>query len=495
MKKQLILSFLAGIAAVGLHAQQEDGSVFDHVFDRNHFSLSYNHGYSKPGFTPEYGEMSPQLRTGTVFRFDAEYTYNFSPQWGVSLSAGMGRFPLYVYDSDPFMSDSYAFLGRLSLGVNHRSFLSRRYVLQSTAALTLNGVGANYSSRSIYSFNGDGRMQQSYLQCQTNVMGVFLGAGISRVLKGGNMLTFKAGFHYAFSNFMEGDVLVTVNDEPEAAGNYYSSGHYPEVGLAYTFTGAKKVFKMNRVARQSDISDVKKVKRQLKIDDRKEFFERKFIITKMLGGNSVRPGSSGETGDFILLDQGGFAANLALEYNFKGNFFAEGGLGYAQLRPGTRSLSEDVTTFNISTVSQSRFDVYTASLGAGYRFVGSENYYNYLNLHAGVSVGYAPDMRTSESPAEALLNNTLENINADKIVLDRFRGQNQVFPMAYLGASKDFKVVSNLYFNVMYRYNIGMVTVYDLELISAERDAETLTGNAKIRSIGSMFQFGVRYGL
>jgi hypothetical protein len=423
----------------------------------NHVTVNLNHGFTQGTDIPNTGLLAPSPKIGYIYQLDLNYTTNYSPSWGLTFGTGFGAFPINFkapiedWGKLPYFDEvDYQKYGLLKGEINYRKRISKKYYFNGFTGLNLLFF-RDYSA--LYEVSD--MSQHDYLYRMTINIDrgwrpqINLGAGISKELKNGNLLCLRLDYFHSFSGIYQGKYIAMPNTIEESEGLFNNNGHHLNLGISYSFTFSDRFEKYQTHFEKTGNTDVKKpYKKELrKIDENS-------LLVSLSGGNffpitkAIDP-----NGYFKSAISIGFVGLLNLEYQLKNNFYTELGFGLMEYYDAVK-----INGF-FGTISQNVFNSYQFSLGFGKRLTGKKSLYNYLNLSAGATLNIT-DVVVGQ--------NGTGLISIDSSVFESTSvryGKNKISPMLYLSVSKDFRLSPGFFFSLNYRYNQGLLRIYEQDIV------------------------------
>jgi hypothetical protein len=258
------------------------------------------------------------------------------------------------------------------------------------------------------------------------------------------------------------------------------------LSLGYTFTGdqrAEKIALLNK-----EISDYKAAKIEYKKN--KRFIHPKSLFVSVLGGIGFAKSFAEE--DKAIQDDFGEAlsARILVEKGIKNNLFLE--TGY-QLFEYNSSFTMKGANFSSSS---NEYFTHQFNLGAGYRVIGKQKNYHYLNLHAGLSIGFIPP-RKGQTASEIEEGGYSIGTNLSSYSLT-YSSETEIissFIVApYVGISKDFKISESVFITLLYRYQRGLNTISKREITYQDNQEYVIpqTSNSFMNGTEHSIQLGLK---
>jgi hypothetical protein len=458
MKNILLLFFMiinSVMASESLIINPSDSLPTDKfLFTKNHLSVSLMNGFTRSTVIKGQGENHPKAGVGIIQALQLNYTINFSDNVGFTAGAGIGAFPINLsYDNNQYterlweMNPFFRWSGQL----DYRHKINDRLYLNNF--LGYGSMSTSSGSTMVGFHNQDGHINSySFSYREGWKPFIFAGAGISKVLKNHDLLNLNLFYNYSLANIYRGTYTFNIKDQGISTGTITDKGHFIGTSLAYVWTKAEKTaFNYQRASlspseKRAAIREIKKGKR--KIDPGSLFVIANGGIS--FHNSSIKDPQNIHTSAINSEAIGG----LFLEYNLNKNLYAETGLSIVRY-----GISTNISFNNINGKSSGGgLSARQINIGFGKRLIGRNNY-NYLNLNSGIALSFA-------TSGTGLLWNysggSWSNGNDSITFNNSIYGVNNIFPLLYLGASKDLRITRNFYLSFIYRYHQGFIKIHEL---------------------------------
>ena len=473
---------------------------------KNQYTFSLVNGLNRNATKVDNGELSPENALSVVHGFNFHYTRILNPKFSVATGLGFGFLPINIkvksfenyVGTDVFGSGFY---GRAYFNPFFRLEASGAYHQKINDKIELKyslGAGLFYYGGSGYGSSGgfQDSLGQYFNIYNVNVkfdnkLKSFLTLGIeaTKKLKNNDLLSLKLSYDYSFSNVYNGTYSIY---DGNSTGQYFNRGSFLNVSVGYVITGNKK---LNRIKELQTLNQVnpKTAKKLLRKENR--FIDPKSLFLNISGGMGfggtkvhADPNASLENYAYPA-----FLPRISFEKGIKNNIFWELGV-HSQL-------FWDVTKFSVTKYSSSGSDAFYAvqlSGGGLYRWILKNNY-NVINIHSGLSLGFhgaRNDENGIHSWGSGGMNGTINGNQVSYNYSSVSSVKSNVLTSLYLGLSKDFRIVNNIYFTLNYRQQFGLYKVYESTYNYSGLSVPTTIG-AKTKLTGSSkdFQFGFKIKL
>ena len=469
---------------------------------KNLYSFSLVNGLNQSHSEPIYGDIQMAKATSLTHGFNFHYTRVLHPAFDLSAGLGFGMMPVRYklpenYDPigygplmDYFGNLNYKGFWRVELLASYRKQLSDNHLLRAQ----LGGGFVHYGS---YSYGS-----QSYISYDTIQPGeqifdldilfnnrikpfVSLGVELSKTLKNQDVLGLKLSYDHSFNTAFEGSYVMK---NQTSAGSYINNGHFLNLHLTYTLTRAKHLQTIKEL--QLDPNMGRKGARKA-ARKQKRYIDPKSMFFNVSGGAGI-----GQTrvindpnGIFINYGFGSFLPRLAFEKGIKSQFYYEFGF-HSQLFWDVQKFSFD----KYGASGSSAFYAYQFSGGGLYRWILPNNY-NVINVHAGMTVGF--HFENGSGSGGGGFFGEINGVPYEFNYTSTSEIQSNILSSLYLGLSKDFRIVNNLYLSLSYRQQFGLIkalqTTYaysSLNIPYTEGVQTKINGTSKDFQLGFKVKFG-----
>ncbi len=482
MKNSKLLVILFVLSVVSLSAQNSK----QRDFNPNQLELRLNSGFSINKAQVLTGSEQYRKTICPDYSLSASYNRLLSEKFSISLGLEYGwrKFD-YNYAVSP---DAFGYYpGYLWMPFHYVKY--QKYELNGIYTFPISGgfKMKAFLGGGVANYRGGGYSIDNFgavINFGYHSVAPFISAGIGIVkpLKNQNELSFRIKYLYSLKNIVRGDYSFP---DIESTGLLLSTGNNIGLSLGYTLTGNKKNSRLNELLLQHDY---KKAKKEL----RKElnYINPQAMFFCIYGGNGSSISKVDDPAGYLINghDSDVFAG-VSIEKGIKNNFFV--GIDYHFMKHNDVLAIKDF----VVNYSHDAFKAHVFSLGCGYRLILKEKY-RVLDFHAGVFSGFTRTKKGSTStesyPRAITINDDLYSYQIDKInTID-----SQVLAGVYVGASKDLRIVDNLYFSMSYRFQYGLNPIYISTIeYSSNQFTGTRTVSSKQDGTSHLFQIGVKLKL
>lgn len=480
-----IVFILVLFTGLSVNAQRTD-------YLRNHFSVALVNGLVTSKSKIISGTQKIENSTAVYHGFNLEYSRYLNSSFSVSGIAGFGFLPVSyaVAARDSFNGTSgygyfsrldYRFYSHLGLATAYRKQLNSNNALQMRLGFGLKKLAFGQTSSTYGSNVGVDFNITASTQAEANGY-TTIGFGWIRSLKNRNELGINLNYEVFFRDLYRGTYSMSNN---QSSGTFGSSGNNLNLGISFIFTGANKIEKMKvlRDSLQNPRQARKLYKKQIR------FIHPQSIFIKVDAGLGFGvtfardPGKKLETASLSS-----FTPSICIEKGITKNFFSEVGFSFLPFW-STMKFSD-----GYGLTGSSIFNAYQISIGAGKRFF-SKNNYNIANIHAGLTVGFT-DLSKGDFQSGQTAIYSGDSLNQEIIFQGSSIGsvKSSVISAAYIGVSKDFRLASNFYLTLSYRYQQGFYKLYE-EKVNYTTSSGSSSQQARLFVNGSAqsYQLGLKF--
>lgn len=266
-----------------------------------------------------------------------------------------------------------------------------------------------------------------------------------------NKNIFKLGVSYTqgFRDVYTGVFSLT---DPNSAGVIYSKGSNISLQVGYSFTGRDKKEKLENLLVNGE--DLKIAKKQIRKERR--YFSPQSTFVSVLGGIGVGMNLI-DNPDGILMNGGypSLTAGLNIEQGIRNNLFVECGYQLLEYQDMIK-----IKALFVSSFGSEAFLAHEFNLGGGYRLI-SKNNYPILNIRIGLKGGFtAEGIGVSSGGLGGGSGTDYEGNEFSYAVTSTDEIVAKFICAAYLGISKDFRIVDRFYLSLDYKYQQGLNPIY-----------------------------------
>jgi hypothetical protein len=408
----------------------------------------------------------------------AEYTKNLFPSMGFVFGGGIGA---DIYTQEILFSST---VSRLFLDLSFAPEF--RIPMKSNVLSFSQGMGVKLTSRftSIHSGSDDlGNWSISEFYFENIALPYFksrLAYGIP--LKNRDVLSISFDYQYSTKDLFRGQFIMS-QDQQFSAGNIKANRSTFSLGLGYSFTMHRRNEQLQKIISQTGVNH-KVAKKELKIQRR--FVDPKTTMIGLNSGFFMNISKMNDPGGvFGSYASPSWNASLSLEQGWKKNFYFQTGFSMSSYWSWIK-----YEKYMFGAGGSNAFMAYSLSGGIMKRF-NLKNNRNLINLSAGININmqFQPkdfDMSSgggeiSDSSGLLLSYNYTDEVHR------------HVFPTAYLGFGKDFRMTKHLAFTVDYRFQMGLIKVQSSDISYFEKDLITKYATMKIDGTAHSINFGLKY--
>lgn len=495
--KHLFSSLLIYITPFVLIAQNLDDSstlLPEHIFQKNYFELGFGNSGNYLEYTPKLGSIVPESVLNPNPYLKGTYHFNINPRNEISTSLSV-NFPKISFKIPHishqggyyYTSDKVTPLPSIVPSISY----SNRLVFKSSRSFFEWSVGSGFYYN-ITPFEGLISMQTENNQTIA-LIAYYIDKGVkpffnsslgyNYLLKNGHFLRLSLGYNYFLKDLLYGEYYL---HNGTSSGTFRNKGNSVFVGLSYNFSNTIRNSDLLPYSKMINPKEKKKFDEAYKINRRYINSNDVFLSSNFGLAFATNVPSNQDIYDKASLPRPVF--NLSIEKGIKNYFFAEVSyVGYEYY--------DAMKLKNIPiTEGGNAFYSHQLLLGVNKKMVNLKNNKNYINFHAGFGVAYTS--REKGLSGELYSSMTISNSTfSDTITqISKYYQLKQLFPLAYMGISKDFLLGKGFYFNVLYRYNQGFINVYEQQLMHYSNQYPNGT-TLKITMNGSYhtFQLGFKY--
>jgi hypothetical protein len=461
----LLLAFLT--------INQEAKLQTNQVKIKNHYTFYLVGGLNANDTKAITGTNTPENATGIAPGLNFQYSRMLRDKFSIGLGFGFGVLPINIkvkadenfipneqLNSDDYYSSSFRKgFTRYDLSAAYHHKLSDKLSLK----LSLGGGLIHYGGFSFGSYGDVGLPNNQAVQLYA-INGNFNNAGkpylsggveLSRSLKNNDLVSLKLNYEHAFRNAYTATYSLY---NATSTGEFFNRGSFLNLQLGYTITASKRLNEVQRLQTEQSMTR-KEAKKATKKSMR--YIDPKSSFIHLATGIGVGVTKIGNDPNGVILKSGfpSFLPRIAFEKGIKNNFYWEVGLHGLQFWNVSKFSYSPYSSFGTNT-----FYAIQLSGGGIYRWILKNNY-NVANFHAGLTTGY----HGSRNNAEGLFGiggGSTEYMDGNEqmqyfIYNYESKIVSPVLFSAYLGISKDFRIVNNFYLSLNYRQQIGLKTVFE----------------------------------
>lgn len=465
------------------------------IYSKNQFELNTFMGGSLVNFKQFGGNHRLENQVAPLYGLRFQYNRKINREFQINAALGFGAHAFtYAMPETP----SYNHTEREHFFNSFQEiYVGARYTkpLKNNFSFGLNlGGGVNYFIGDVVGISGEYQSYGNYppeqavrIEYSLNskmVPYAEVGSQISRTLKNKNELSLKLSYVQSFGDIYQGDYQLFGNT---SYGTFHNAGNNFRLSLGYTFTGDRRAQKIAKI--NEELSDYSASKIAYKKD--KRFIHPQSLFVSVLGGIGFAK-SFAEDNNVIQDDLGeALSGRIMVEKGFKNNFFFEAGYQFFEYN-SSFSLSKHSFSFSINESFTHQFN-----LGAGYRVIGKQKNYHYLNLHAGLSIGFIPMRKGQTTWSTDENTGSIGNITNPYIFTYSTEGEimSSFIIAPYVGISKDFRITESMFITLLYRYQHGLNNISKREVTYQDNDEYTApqTANTYMNGTEHTIQLGLKF--
>lgn len=469
---------------------------------KNLYSFSLVNGLNESHSESIFGEQQLARATSVTHGFNFHYTRVLHPAFDMSAGLGFGAFPIRFklpesYDPigyGPFRNyfDNLTYKGfwRVELLASYRKQISENHLLRAqVGGGFVHYGGYSYGSQSYISYDTIQPAEQIFdldISFNNRIKPfVSLGLELSKTLKNQDVFGLKLSYDHSFTHAFDGTYVL---NNQTSAGNYINNGHFLNFHLTYTLTRSKhlQTIKELQLDPNMDRKGAGKLARK-----KKRYIDPKSMFINVSGGIGIGQTRVINDPNDILISYGSpsFLPRIAFEKGIKNQFYWE--LGYHS------QLFWDVQKFSIMKYSysaSSAFYAYQFSGGGLYRWILPNNY-NIINFHAGLTLGFHAENWSGYGGGSYA--GQINGVPFAISYTSTSKIQSNILSSLYLGFSKDFRIVHNLFLSLSYRQQFGLIKALEstyaysgLNIPYTEGVRTKINGTSKDFQLGFKVKFG-----
>jgi hypothetical protein len=227
--------------------------------------------------------------------------------------------------------------------------------------------------------------------------------------------------------------------------------------MSYIFSKAAKQASAFDLKQQYPDKSAKEIKRLVKQKQQLKANKNNLLIAVNTGFNMQ--GIKANDANFVYKNTTTLSAalNLDVAYLFSQTNFVEASIGRLAYYTGNKNSSIEAFDCFICGSYSNAFEALQVKIGLGKRLINKKQY-SLINLHAGASLVYT-------TAAIGLSGKGYFTEYSDTTIVFRETHNNyqlkKIFPLIYLGLSKDLKISPVLFIRLAYQAHIGFMPVFE----------------------------------
>ncbi len=302
-------------------------------------------------------------------------------------------------------------------------------------------------------------------------------------LKNKNLIGIDLSFNGSFRPIYSMEFNYT-DSGPSSHGTYTYSGNSIHLGVHYTWTKNKKNADIETFLKDS--VNRKEAKKIVTINNR--FQSSKAVLIQLHQGGFMNQSKIRNISDNVFKNASAPSSSTRLNatIGWKNNWSFQPGVSidsyFLWLRKNFSGLS-----------GSSLFNLFTVDLGMQRRMLSFPKTNRYLcNVNGGISFSYLSGSGGGGGSVTSF------DYNTNQVILSynySYQYNNKIFPLAYIGVSKDLRLSNHILFTIAYRHQFGLSKGMLIPFnYTAENQATVFTqirvnGNADCLSFGLTYRF------
>ena len=352
--------------------------------------------------------------------------------------------------------------------------LSGGFKLMRNAQSSYQAYTGSYLSKTNYQFE---RGANPFMKLQF---------GYEFPLKNKNIIGIDLSFNGSFRPIYSMEFNYT-DSGPSSHGTYTYSGNSIHLGVHYTWTKNKKNADIESFLK--DTVNRKEAKKIVAINNR--FQSSKAVLIQLHQGAFMNQSKMMNHADNVFKNASGPAYSIRLNASigWKNNWSFQPGVSIDSYWLWIRDQK-----FGTGLSGSSLFNLFTVDLGMKRRMLSFPKSNKYLcNLVGGISFSYLNGSGGGGGSSTAYYPN-----NPNQVFLSynyTYQYNNKLFPLAFIGVSKDLRLSNHFLFTIAYRHQFGLSKGMLIPFnYTAENQATVFTqirvnGNADCLSVGLTYRF------
>ncbi len=420
------------------------------------------------------------IHTALIFSYGVKLPKNLSCDLNFSLD-NISYFP-YPIDIGRWTTGQYL-SSNLGAGIHYKipikaNFfslgLSGGFKLMRNAQSSYQAYTGSYLSKTNYQFE---RGANPFMKLQF---------GYEFPLKNKNIIGIDLSFNGSFRPIYSMEFNYT-DSGPSSHGTYTYSGNSIHLGVHYTWTKNKKNADIESFLK--DTVNRKEAKKIVAINNR--FQSSKAVLIQLHQGAFMNQSKMMNHADNVFKNASGRAYSIRLNASigWKNNWSFQPGVSIDSYWLWIRDQK-----FGTGLSGSSLFNLFTVDLGMKRRMLSFPKSNKYLcNLVGGISFSYLNGSGGGGGSSTANYPN-----NPNQVFLSynyTYQYNNKLFPLAFIGVSKDLRLSNHFLFTIAYRHQFGLSKGMLIPFnYTAENQATVFTqirvnGNADCLSVGLTYRF------
>jgi hypothetical protein len=441
-----------------------------YLFKKNHFSLELENGLLKGNLNVNSGNPAAAPNNSWAFLQQAgfNYAFNHSNNFSSSVKLGMGFFPAYyrMPNEEYYLFKYWENLSgsefiNLSVGLEYRKPLNKRitgFIKASTSYYFFNNVDTKIGSSQALVNVGLQKTSVNFLFDNKANWTTEILLGNYKKLHNHNLFKYGLKLNYAFTPLYTGFFYTKVQGLNQPTfGTISSNNLFLAFHMSYIFSKAAKQASAFDLKQQYPDKSAKEIKRLVKQKQQLKANKNNLLIAVNTGFNMQ--GIKANDANFVYKNTTTLSAalNLDVAYLFSQTNFVEASIGRLAYYIGNKNSSIEAFDCFICGSYSNAFEALQVKIGLGKRLLNKKQY-SLINLHAGASLVYT-------TAAIGLSGKGYFTEYSDTTIVFRETHNNyqlkKIFPLIYLGLSKDLKISPVLFIRLAYQAHIGFMPVFE----------------------------------
>ena len=300
-------------------------------------------------------------------------------------------------------------------------------------------------------------------------------------LKNKNLIGIDLSFNGSFRPIYSMEFNYT-DSGPSSHGTYTYSGNSIHLGVHYTWTKNKKNADIETFLKDS--VNRKEAKKIVTINNR--FQSSKAVLIQLHQGGFMNQSKIRNISDNVFKNASAPSSSTRLNatIGWKNNWSFQPGVSidsyFLWLRKNFSGLS-----------GSSLFNLFTVDLGMQRRMLSFPKTNRYLcNVNGGISFSYLSGSGGGGGSVTSF------DYNTNQVILSynySYQYNNKIFPLAYIGVSKDLRLSNHILFTIAYRHQIGLSRGMLIPFSYTVTNQATVFTQIRVNGNADCLSFGLTY--
>ena len=300
-------------------------------------------------------------------------------------------------------------------------------------------------------------------------------------LKNKNLIGIDLSFNGAFRPIYSMEFNYT-DSGPSSHGTYTYSGNSIHLGVHYTWTKNKKNADIETFLKDS--VNRKEAKKIVTINNR--FQSSKAVLIQLHQGGFMNQSKIRNISDNVFKNASAPSSSTRLNatIGWKNNWSFQPGVSidsyFLWLRKNFSGLS-----------GSSLFNLFTVDLGMQRRMLSFPKTNRYLcNVNGGISFSYLSGSGGGGGSVTSF------DYNTNQVILSynySYQYNNKIFPLAYIGVSKDLRLSNHILFTIAYRHQFGLSKGMLIPFNYTPANQATVFTQIRVNGNADCLSFGLTY--